>query len=146
MMTLTTFNAETLVQRCRELRERRESQKTIRKRQRVVRKALSKAQRAIVLQKTDGRCHICGGEISGRWQADHVMAHSAGGEHVTENYLPAHATCNNYRWDYLPEEFELILKLGVWARTEVEQQTPAGRQIAQKFGQKESQRQRRKAR
>lgn len=32
-----------------------------------------------------------------------------------DNFLPAHSTCNNYRWDYLAEEFELILKLGVWA-------------------------------
>jgi hypothetical protein len=33
--------------------------------------------------------------------------------------LPAHSTCNNYRWDYLPEEFQYILKLGVWASTQM---------------------------
>ena len=28
-----------------------------------------------------------------------------------DNYLPAHATCNNYRWDYTAAEFQEILKL-----------------------------------
>ena len=27
------------------------------------------------------------------------------------NYLAAHAICNNYRWNYGAEEFQLILKL-----------------------------------
>jgi hypothetical protein len=61
------------------------------------------------------------------------LAHSAGGEHATDNYLPAHATCNHYRWDYRPEEFQIILKLGVWARTQVERGTTIGRAIAEQF-------------
>jgi hypothetical protein len=61
------------------------------------------------------------------------MAHSAGGTHSADNYLPAHGTRNHYRWDYLPEEFELILKLGVWARTQVEMGTMVGRIIEQRF-------------
>ncbi len=94
---------------------------------------LTAAERADILSKTGGKCHICGGDIQGSWNADHVMAHSAGGEHSIDNYLPAHITCNNYRWDYLPEEFELILKLGVWARTQVEKGTMVGRTIEQRF-------------
>jgi len=94
---------------------------------------LTAAERAAILCKTGGKCHICGGGISGPWNADHVLAHSAGGEHAAANYLPAHGTCNNYRWDYLPEEFELILKLGVWARTQVERGTAVGRAIEKKF-------------
>jgi 5-methylcytosine-specific restriction endonuclease McrA len=97
--------------------------------------ALNSAQRAAILASTDRRCHICGGLIDdAKWQADHVLAHSAGGEHRLSNYLPAHAVCNNYRWDYLPEEFQIILKLGVWARTQVELDTAAGKLISERFG------------
>ncbi len=86
-----------------------------------------------MLGKTGGMCHICGGAIEGRWSADHVLAHSAGGHNTPDNYLPAHVTCNNYRWDYLPEEMALILKLGVWVRTQIEKGTTLGEEIEQKF-------------
>ena len=91
---------------------------------------MSTAQRAKVLAKTDGRCHICGGAIIGTWQADHVLARSGGGRHTEDNHLPAHPLCNNYRWDYLSDEFQCILKLGVWARTQVETNTGLGGTIA----------------
>ena len=58
---------------------------------------------------------------------------SGGGEHSVENYLPAHGLCNNYRWDYAAEEFQLILKLGVWCRTQIERQTGLGRKVAAAF-------------
>lgn len=43
------------------------------------RQMLSAAERSEILAKTAGRCHICGDEIDGAWQADHVLAHSGGG-------------------------------------------------------------------
>ena len=96
--------------------------------------SLTAAERLQVLAKTAGRCHICGGKIEDeRWQADHVIAHSAGATHQVDNYLPAHSTCNNYRWDYLPEEFQYILKLGVWARTQIERGTTVGNDVASTF-------------
>ncbi|MCF8215333.1 MAG: hypothetical protein K9I59_00480 [Chlorobium sp.] len=64
--------------------------------------------------------------------------------HAADNYQSAHVTCNNYRRDYLPEEFELILKLGVWARSEVEKGSDVGLAIAKKFSQKEARRQARR--
>jgi len=98
------------------------------------RTSLTAAERLQVFAKTSGRCHICGGKVVGeRWQADHVIAHSAGGTHDVDNYLPAHSTCNNYRWDYLPEEFQYILKLGVWARTQIERGTTVGNDVASTF-------------
>lgn len=97
------------------------------------RRSLSAKHRAAILEKTGGRCHICGGRIEGKWHADHVLAHSRSGEHAVDNYLPAHATFNNYRWDYLPEEFQLIMKLGVWARTQIEKETKPGRVVAEGF-------------
>src|SRR4051812_18676729 len=68
---------------------------------------LTVRQRVALLSSTGGRCHICGGVIAlgEPWQADHVLARSSGGTESLANYLPAHNTCNNYRWDYLPDEF-----------------------------------------
>jgi hypothetical protein len=109
------------------------------------RKTLRSAERSRVLAVTGKRCHICGGKIAKRWQADHVLAFSAQGQNSPENYLPAHALCNNYRWDYLSEEFQWILKMGVWARTLMKKSSTKGgsgrergkggfaREMAQKF-------------
>lgn len=123
--------SESLQTRLKELRAQRKIQKKALHRPR--RKPLSNAERETVLKSTDRKCHICGGGIAGQWQADHVKAHSAGGKHALDNYLPAHSTCNNYRWDYLPEEIQLILKLGVWAKTQVERGTKVGREVEEKF-------------
>jgi 5-methylcytosine-specific restriction endonuclease McrA len=103
--------------------------------------SLTAAERLQVLAKTAGRCHICGGKVEDeRWQADHVIAHSAGSTHQVDDYLPAHSTCNNYRWDYLPEEFQYILKLGVWARTQIERGTTVGKNVASAFAAYETRR------
>jgi len=96
--------------------------------------ALTKAQRAEVLRKAGGRCHICGGLIYGSdWEADHVFAHCSGGSHTLDNYLPAHSICNNYRWYYGTQEFQWILKLGVWLRTKIERQETIGLEAAEHF-------------
>ena len=113
------------------LRNRRRNLNATMRRPRIAR--LTKTQREEVLVKTGGKCHICGGAIEESWQADHVIAHSAGGGNRSENFLPAHALCNNYRWDYLPQEFELILKLGVWARSQIERATVVGKAISTAF-------------
>jgi len=115
------------------LRKKREAVKMELKGEGKKRKILSDIERKNVLSKTGGRCHICGGEINDRWQADHVLAHSGGGEHSVNNYLPAHSICNNYRWDYLPEEIQLIMKIGVWARTQIENETKVGKVVAEGF-------------
>lgn len=86
------------------------------------RQRLNTAERAAIAAKTDGRCHICGGVLGTTWHIDHVRAHSAGGTDATDNCLAAHSTCNTYRWDYLPEECQWTLKIGVWARIIMEKQ------------------------
>ena len=108
---------------------------------RVLRAMLTREERGEILGKTDARCHICGGIINGDdWQADHVLARSAGGKHSAENYLAAHSICNNYRWHYGAEEFQWILKLGVWMRTQIENGKPIGREAGQRFCDYERQR------
>jgi len=113
----------------RELRERRRCSRTLR----PPRQRLTRHERDAIAAKTGNRCHLCGGPLEGRWEADHVHAHSDGGSHRVDNYLPAHATCNNYRWNYLPEEFQWTLKLGVWARLVIEKQTALGQAMAESF-------------
>lgn len=137
-------NTDDFVEFLKKLRGKRESAKAHRKSTKPKRRPLKPIERELILSKTDSRCHICGGRVDGRWQADHVLAHSAGGVDSPDNYLAAHPVCNNYRWDYLPEEFQLILKLGVWARTEIEKNTKIGKEFSKKFLQKEKQRLRRR--
>jgi 5-methylcytosine-specific restriction endonuclease McrA len=125
--TAISLNADTfgdLLRSLHAVRNRRQEASKVAKR---ARPALCGAERKEVLDKTGGRCHLCGGLIEGAWQADHVLSHSAGGSHQVDNYLPSHELCNNYRWHYSPEEFQHILKLGVWVRTQIERKTPIGR-------------------
>jgi 5-methylcytosine-specific restriction endonuclease McrA len=95
---------------------------------------LTKEERKIIHAKTGGKCHVCGQEVSvDKFEADHVKSYSSGGTSVTDNFLPACRTCNNYRWHYLPDEFKWILKLGVWARTEIAKETEIGKQMVSVF-------------
>ena len=129
----------------RHLRELHQRRKTRHRENRERRRGqLTSEKRTTILKSTGGRCHICGGRIRGTWQADHVLCCSGGGADSPENFLPAHPLCNNYRWDYSPEEFQWILKLGVWARTQIEQETSLGNEIAEKFHEYEQRRRARK--
>jgi len=98
------------------------------------RRALTKTQRTEILEKTDGRCHICGGTIEGdNWHADHILAHIKGGEHSVDNYLAADSVCNRSRWFYEAEEFQWILKLGIFMRSQIARKTRIGRDAGEKF-------------
>ncbi len=133
MSAIDTFKtAEEFVTRLRTLRQGRRCQR-MELRDRLSRKPLSRSDRDEIFKKTDGRCHICGGLIEGTWDADHVFSHSLGGQHDANNYLPAHEICDNYRWFYGAEEFQWILKLGVWIRTQIEKETVLGRLAAKAF-------------
>jgi predicted nucleic acid-binding protein len=122
----TPTNVDQFAELLRSLRVARQKCKESYRNSKRRRRSLSALQSAQIFQKTAGRCHICGGTVEGAWQADHVLAHSGGGTHVTDNYLAAHALCNNYRWDYSSAEFQQILKLGVWLRTNIERKTQIG--------------------
>ncbi len=102
---------------------------------------LTPLQRAKVLMKTDSRCHICGCDLTlNDFQADHVKSHISGGIAIIENFLPSCKTCNNYRWHYLPEEIQWILKFGVFAKTQIENETKLGLSFAEAFLKKEARR------
>jgi len=138
-------NAEHLANYFQKLHETRRKLKSIHKKRK--RKPLQSKEREVVLSKTGGMCHICGGKIEENkiWEADHVVSHAQGGESVLDNYLPAHRICNNYRWDYSPEEFQWILKLGVWFRTKIEgKKDKDAFRLAEKFVKYEKKRSNRK--
>src|SRR3984957_1539505 len=129
-----TFQSDSdFVGRLRILRQSRRKLK-LELRDGLVRESLSPRERDVVLAKTGGQCHLCGGQIEdNKWKADHVFSHALGGEHSPDNHLPAHSLCNGYRWFYKPEEFQWILKLGVWLRTQIETETKVGRDAAKAF-------------
>jgi hypothetical protein len=126
-------STELLAQRLREVKKERVDRHARNRARSMARRRLTTSQRAAILAKTDSRCHICGGRVVDKWHADHVLAHSDGGPHSVENYLAAHALCNNYRWDYTPEEFQWVLKIGVWARTQMEAKSELGRGMLKRF-------------
>src|SRR5689334_24271583 len=131
--TLALQSTHRFANRLKLLRERRRQGKIAGSTKR--RQALTKEQRNLILNKTGGRCHICGGKIkkAENWQADHVLAHAHGGKHSVENYLAAHAICNNYRWHYGSEEFQWIMKLGIWIRTLIEKRDNLAMALAERF-------------
>lgn len=95
---------------------------------------LTKSDRKIIHAKTDGKCHVCGHDVSvDKFEADHVKSHSKGGLGYLDNFLATCRTCNNYRWDYQPDEIRWILKLGIWSRKQIENNTPLGQDIAKAF-------------
>lgn len=59
----------------------------------------------IVLERYDGACGICGGDVDPYdFQIDHIIPFALGGLHNYENTQPAHALCNNRKNNRLPEE------------------------------------------
>jgi 5-methylcytosine-specific restriction endonuclease McrA len=126
-------SAEQLRERLKSIRKARYQRQAAQRANPIRRKLLTALERAAVLEKTGRRCHICGGEVSTQWQADHVLAHSSGGLHSAENYLPAHTLCNKYRWDYDAEEFQWVLKIGVWARKLMEDGSRLGSDMLEAF-------------
>ena len=135
---------EDFVRNLRELRvQRNEAQ---RKAQKMPRKSLTAKERTAIMSKTGGRCHICGGDIdpNSYWEADHVLRRGVGGGNKSDNYLAAHGLCNTYRWDHLPLEMQWVLKIGVWARMQMENKSECGRKMTTLFFENELRRERRK--
>lgn len=89
--------------------------------------------RAAVRAKTGGKCHVCGGGLGDRWQADHVVPLNQGGESKADNYLPICAVCNRLRWGYKPEALRLIIRFGIFAKQEIRHKTQLGEELIKLF-------------
>ena len=111
----------------------------------IKRKNLQTQDKIKILKKTGNCCHICGQELNtSNFQADHIVPQSTGGNSEIENYLAACNLCNSYRWNYLPEEIRWIMKIGVWAKTQIEFETEVGENIAESFIEHEKSREQRR--
>lgn len=75
----------------------------------------------------DGHCHFCGDEIelnkrgwkvqmSGHWEADHVVQKKNGGSDSLHNLLPACTRCNRLRWGRSGRSLRRVLVLGLVAK------------------------------
>ncbi|MGA9527827.1 MAG: HNH endonuclease signature motif containing protein [Terriglobales bacterium] len=98
------------------------------------RRRLTPDERKEVFNKTGGHCHLCGGNLSEvaigelaqerelalHFVVDHVVPVASGGGESLDNFLAAHGLCNGCRWFYSPEEFQWILRMGIWARKQME--------------------------
>ena len=125
---------EKLIENLLELGKKRAARHKAYRAEKRRRKVPRGKRRKEVLDKIGSRCHICGAKIAkGEGNVDHVLAFSAGGSDEPENYLPAHKLCNHYRWDYGPEEFQWILKMGVWARTLMKKSPPKGKSLGRRM-------------
>lgn len=97
----------------------------------------SKRNRQLIYEKTGGLCHICGGKLDVKWAADHVMPAATGGKSTIDNFLPACHTCNRLKWHRSPEVIQLIMRLGIYARKEIQHDTTLGRQLKRLFERKD---------
>lgn len=91
--------------------------------------SLTPAKRGEVFKKTGGTCHVCGGRVGRRWQADHVVPHRAGGRSDVQNYLPICKECNRLRWFHSPDVIRLIMRLGIYAKLEIRHETELGERL-----------------
>ena len=104
------------------------------KKKEVRRYRLSTQDKIAILEKTNYKCHICGGTVAmNAFEADHVEAHSATLNNKIDNFLPACRTCNNYKWHYSPEEIRWILKLGVFFMGQIRDNSPFGKMAGEQF-------------
>jgi len=140
------YREEVFPRKLRELRDRRRITIKDLREDRSPRRSLSLAEKEVVLAKTGRRCHLCGGKLKGRnWVADHIVPYAKGGTGSLENYLPAHTRCNSNRRSASEAEFEVILKLGAWLRTEIANETAFGKIANQKYCQKQKSNAKRRA-
>jgi len=131
---------EGLAARLRHLREDRDNRAA--KQRLEPRQRGPKTSREKVLEKTDGHCHICGGiiEEGSYWEVDHLSPSSSGGPNTIGNYLPAHGLCNSAKLDQQGEDLQWTLKIGVWAKKQIEDETELGRKLLDRFWARERQR------
>ena len=78
-----------------------------------------------IWEKTKGHCHFCGDrvvfekrggkkveDLTGYWEADHIIQRAKGGSKSAENCLPACTKCNKLRWHRAGENLRELLVLG----------------------------------
>jgi 5-methylcytosine-specific restriction endonuclease McrA len=104
-----------------------------RKRKKAVHLVVRGKARAAVRAKTGGKCHVCGGTLGDRWQADHVVPLNQGGRSKANNFLPVCTQCNRLRWGYKPAVLRLIMRFGIFAKQEIRRGSDLGDELIKLF-------------
>jgi 5-methylcytosine-specific restriction endonuclease McrA len=88
-------------EKARELSRIKESARRARKRGQFV----EPIHPLIVLERADGVCGICGGDVDPfSFHVDHIIPLARGGEHSYQNVQPAHPACNTKKGARVPRE------------------------------------------
>jgi len=95
----------------------------------ATRTRLSAEDRERIAEKTGRTCHVCGGALGAKWQADHIVPHTLGGKATLDNFLPICKECNRLRWFYSPDVIRLIMRLGTYAKNEIRHRTNLGEEL-----------------
>ena len=75
------------------------------------RRKLSKKEREIIYQKTNGHCAYCGCELElTNMQADHIQPFYLGGSDELDNFLPSCRSCNHYKSTLSLEDFRKTMQ------------------------------------
>lgn len=128
-------NKEYLSAEFRRLREVRSEKKKVKAKA----KNLKKAEKMEVFEKTNCTCHLCGNKLNGEKFSISFPFVSNG---LVADSLPACRSCKRLYGNYLPSEIKWIMKLGMWARTQIEYETEIGQDIAIELVETESDRER----
>jgi len=92
-------------------------------------KRLSPDVRRRILSKTGGRCHVCGGPLGLKWEADHIRPRARGGMDMESNYLPACDVCNATRWNRSSKVIRRMLQLGMYLLPEIRRNSTLGKTV-----------------
>lgn len=90
-------------------------------------KSLPSAVRKRIWNKTGGRCHVCGGPLGPKWEADHIRPRARSGMDIESNYLPACGVCNATRWHRSSKVIRRMLKLGMYLLPEIRRNSNLGK-------------------
>ena len=90
-------------------------------------RSLSLAVRKRIRSKTGGRCHVCGGPLGPKWEADHIRPRARGGMDMESNYLPACGVCNATRWNRSSKVIRRMLQLGMYLLPEIRSNSNLGK-------------------
>lgn len=104
-------------------------------------KVLRKSEKQLVFEKTSGFCHICGEELDDKKISISTPFNKSDS---VENSLPACQSCKRLFGNHLSEEINWIIKIGMWARTQIEFETDIGLEIATELIESEKDREQRR--
>lgn len=75
------------------------------------RRKLSKQERKIIYQKTNGHCAYCGCKLElTNMQADHIQPFYLGGTDELDNFFPSCRSCNHYKSTLDLEDFRNMMQ------------------------------------